>query len=196
MRRHEVLLSASLDDWQGNAWRTTVDYAIAALVRAEVGRTQVELADLIAEAAAGAEVLVVDITRIGVQFADVLLRGRGLRIVPVMLTDQAVPQRRGKLLIIPRTAVMGAMSDILAGRRVKVEAPDGALIGGALASYTPEDPGELEDVAIACGLGIWWGERQQRSTVHQPPPPRLPVEYRPPTFDEVVERGTSGRQRR
>jgi hypothetical protein len=191
-------------DKAATRWASTVRYAATTAERLPGGSSQAAIADVIADIAAMAREdraqrcsIVVDVTACGAPFLH-LLRSRSVRAAPVMAADAAGPRADKRMWHVPMREMLSMMLDLMAAKRVEVgDLEHAQTLVAQLEAYRtktpPRDaladwrPVAHVDLACAMMLGLWWGERMLRSIVHQPPMPKLPIEIRPPTFDEAVK---------
>ena len=203
VRRLEETHRATLDDWDGARWRTTVDYVVVDILRPG-GAQPKDLANLITAKARDAKYGVVDVVRVGAQFSGLgselatpIWRLRN--VLPVMVGDHREISRRKGFWLVPRADVLATLLDVLSRDRIKNDVPDpGGELSRALSTFVPEDRGpDAEDLIRAVALPVWYSETRMRPLTRQPPVPRLPIEPPEPlTFDQWMEWGRRQRPTR
>lgn len=192
-------------DKKATRWETDTRYAVTTAERVPGGSSQATVADAISDVAAMAREdrakrvsIVADITACGAPFLK-LLRERGVRAAPVMVGDASGARAANRQWQLPVREMLSLALGLMAEQRIEVAADleHAATLAGQLEAFRtrppPRDalsdwrPAPHVDLASALMLALWWSERMLRSIVHQPPAPRLPVEIRPPTFDEAIK---------
>ena len=193
MERHEVVHHDDpAADWNGKTWDATITYTVLDLFRPEHIEPR-DLIGLIRAKAVDSEMVMVDVTRVGVAFADEL---RGRNVIPIRLVDRAEIQTHRGFWSVPVLNVLVCLQRAASERRFTAPGHDRAL--RAIMSFDPEVRGEADDIVTAIASAVWWSEdprcRTRRFT-RQPPPPRTPIEAgRAMTFDDALK--ISGEQRR
>lgn len=185
-------------------WTTDVRYAVQHIGRlasaARYGEVVQAVSDAIDSREADRAAFLVNITTSGRAMLSMLHHRRP---TPVLVTgDSGLPKIAGRAINVPLKDLVGTLTMIIGERRMSA-APDMPNAdelakqlqqfrtvkpkAGPLAELRPEEPSEL---AMATMIAVWWGERMLRSLVPQPKAPPLPIEVRPPTFDEAVKAAT------
>ena len=196
MERHEVVHHDDpAADWNGKTWDATISYTVLDILRPEHIEPR-DLINLIRAKAVDSEMVMVDISRTGVAFADDLRRLRN--VFPIRLIDRAEIQKHNGFWSVPTLDVLVALQRAASERRFTAPGHDRAL--RAIMSFDPEVRGEADDIVTAIASAIWWSEdprcRKRRFT-RQPPVPRTPIEAdRPMTFNDALSVARAERRRR
>ncbi|MGE0853309.1 MAG: hypothetical protein AB7O44_27480 [Hyphomicrobiaceae bacterium] len=198
---------------EAGRWLTEVRYEVPALERLSGGSSHATIADTIADLAQlarehGAERVscLADITACGLPFVK-LLRERKVRAAAIMVGDAHKVRPDARTWHIPMRELLTVTLGLLADQRLEVaDLPHAGKLAEQLATFRtkplPKDalsdwrPVPHTDLAQALMLAAWWAERMLRSIVKQPPAPRVAIEIRPPTFDELMLEHRAGLRRR
>lgn len=187
-------------------WTTNLRYMVPEIARPAGGSRLADIVGQVAElyqqaAGAARRTLLVDITVPGRPVVDLMLE-RGLRPAPIVVADSGQKARPAHgALSIPKNLLVSNLAILMGDLKIRVakEHPLATTLARELADFRLRPAGDASgtsELVNAVSIAAWWSENRMRSIVHQPPAPRVPVEIRPPTFDEAVRAALERMERR
>ena len=197
--RHCALVVVRRNEWlEGDfdakrmRWPTEVNYDVVHIVRWPRGQDFASIIEAIGglmQEIPGKPALLVDITATGRPPVELMI-ARGLKPYAIQIAESGQIHPAKRTLVLPRTTLVTMLALTMGQDRIAIARglPEADTLSRQLQSYRVKpEPDDQTDLAIACALAVWWASSKVRSQVHQPPPPRVPIVHRWPTFDEALK---------
>ncbi len=187
-------------------WTTAVRYAMPHLERQPLGTSYPDiierLKDLIARLPDHERLKrVVDRTCPGRPVVD-LMRKEKLSVIPVTIT--AGGSVTGSVFSgynVPKRELVSNLAIIFQAGRLKIsrKLPEAAQLVEELQNfkmkitlagndtYEAWRESDHDDLVLAAAMACWFGEKRLGSILRLPPLPKVPIETRPPTLDEIIK---------
>ena len=200
-------------------WTTQVRYEMPHLERPPLGTSYPaiidRLKDLIVRLPAHERLkILVDRTGCGRPVVD-LMRKEKLQIVPITITaGGSVTGSAYGGYNVPKRELVSNLAIQFQADRLKISRalPEAAQLIEELQNfkmkitlagndtYEAWRESDHDDLVLAAAMAAWYGEKKLYSILHLPPMPRVPIETKPPTLDELIKlqpkSGGDGRRER